>query len=642
MKNAALKYARAGWRVFPVNLGNDKKPYIGNWPTRATTDEQTVEEWWSRWPEAAIGTIPFSAGLLCLDYDTKHGVSLSALQEATEKYVCSTLPITDAIVRTPSGGEHHYFSVDEEVPSSNGRLHKNVDVRCSENGYVVLPPSPGYKWIKSGSPAKLPRDICGKLNISIGSQDREWLIKPDLPEHVTLALGWMRSDECRPSIEGQGGNQALYDTAAMMISYGLSEEKATELISTVYNHEKCEPPWDHNDIERTIGNAYRYHTSTPGNRTPALRVEQMGFAPLVEPPKDGVVYEAKSESRFRITDRDQIIDLPPPSWLLDKYIPQEANVIFTGQYGTYKSFIALDMALTVATGSKKSAWSPHGKGSAIYMLGEGRPGMGKRLAAWEKHHNLVVPRRNILFVDPVPHVSLSQQVLETELVEQLGDQDFKLVVLDTMGRAIAGLNENASEVASSLSAICNWLRERLQATVLVIAHTPKDGTSKTRGSGVFENDADTVLNVERVADLRVSISNPKQKDAPEAEPFELALMEKHKSLVVVPTAAPPKERARTKTKAEKQEATPLAPRSGDLNALIDTVAEDVLANSPHNRWSLSNLAENIAKDNRVEVKFETIKKRLKHMAMSERWYVGQAYLPPVGRGRAAFKWVKGE
>src|SRR5262245_37700434 len=55
MGSHALDCGNAGWRVMPV--GRRKNPLIDDWPNKATTDPDTIIEWWTRWPDALIGAL---------------------------------------------------------------------------------------------------------------------------------------------------------------------------------------------------------------------------------------------------------------------------------------------------------------------------------------------------------------------------------------------------------------------------------------------------------------------------------------------------------------------------------------------------------------------------------------------------------
>ena len=85
---AALYYSRLGLAVLPVHsptdkgcsCGNPKCRSIGKHPRtktgfkEATTDQKTIEDWWSRFPEANIGLVTGNLnGFFVLDVDPKNG-----------------------------------------------------------------------------------------------------------------------------------------------------------------------------------------------------------------------------------------------------------------------------------------------------------------------------------------------------------------------------------------------------------------------------------------------------------------------------------------------------------------------------------------------------------------------------------------
>ncbi|MFO0639679.1 MAG: phage/plasmid primase, P4 family [Polyangiaceae bacterium] len=78
------------------------------------------------------------SGFFVLDLDRKHGKD----GFETLKARGWRLPPT-RVVRTPSGGEHHYFKLPEfEVKTSGNRIGPGIDIR-GEGGFVVAPGSPG-------------------------------------------------------------------------------------------------------------------------------------------------------------------------------------------------------------------------------------------------------------------------------------------------------------------------------------------------------------------------------------------------------------------------------------------------------------------------------------------------------------------
>jgi hypothetical protein len=146
----ALACAWAGWRVFP--LGRDKRPAIRNWPTLATTDPRTIDEWfapcgWVGQPERLVGVMTGpESGIWVLDIDVKSANGFATARDLLGAQGVTHRPAT-FVVRTPSGGEHWYFAWPDDGRvignSASGRLGPGLDSR-GWHGYVVAPSSPGY------------------------------------------------------------------------------------------------------------------------------------------------------------------------------------------------------------------------------------------------------------------------------------------------------------------------------------------------------------------------------------------------------------------------------------------------------------------------------------------------------------------
>lgn len=143
---AALDYAAKGYPVFPV--GQDKRPRV-KWKEGATTDAETIRDWWRRWPLAMIG-MPTGerSGVVVLDIDRKNGVDgLANLRAVGIDPYC----LSPIIAATPSGGLHVFMRYSGPLKNSAGLLAEGVDIR-GDGGYVVLPPSlpslerDEYRW----------------------------------------------------------------------------------------------------------------------------------------------------------------------------------------------------------------------------------------------------------------------------------------------------------------------------------------------------------------------------------------------------------------------------------------------------------------------------------------------------------------
>src|SRR5262245_31012061 len=77
--------------------------------------------------------------------------------------------------------------------------------------------------------------------------------------------------------------------------------------------------------------------------------------------------------------------LKPPTWLIRDWLPEHANALLYGKSEHGKSFVAVDWACCVASGTP---WMgiPVKKGDVLYLAGEGEHGYVKRVAAWQQAH----------------------------------------------------------------------------------------------------------------------------------------------------------------------------------------------------------------------------------------------------------------
>ncbi|MCX4629817.1 bifunctional DNA primase/polymerase [Streptomyces sp. NBC_01443] len=177
---AALTATARGWPVFPLRP-RQKRPALHSeeqctltglcagghvkWEQRATTDRAAIVRCWTHKPyNVGIATGP--AGLVVVDLDQPKANSKSDAPDgaATFKALCEragqAVPTTYR-VRTPSGGEHLYFTAPAGLWLGNtaGRLGPLIDTRA-HGGYIVAPgsstPAGTYEVIDSAPVAELP------------------------------------------------------------------------------------------------------------------------------------------------------------------------------------------------------------------------------------------------------------------------------------------------------------------------------------------------------------------------------------------------------------------------------------------------------------------------------------------------------
>lgn len=603
---AALAYGKRGWPVFPTNSA--KEPLTRGGVLDATTNPAKIKEFWTKHPGANIGFDVGGAGMMCVEVDSYKP------DFDPEKFKALNLPDTLMHSRSPRGGEHRFYALGdgELVAASASKLAPCVDVR-SFHSYVLLPPSTtahgSYVWESEGKPAYRTDEMIRLANSARKkSATRDvWLIEPDLPENVAKATEWLKT-EAKPAIQGQGGDGMAYKTAAHLKSFGISEPVALDLIMKHWNP-RCVPPWDAEEVDhlmQKVANGFRYNTSPPGNLTPAYRQAKSRelFKPVtVELPKGGT---ERHTGRFRFVDREGMANVQPPRWLIKDMLPVEAYAMLVGAPGTYKSFVALDIALSVAVGLPQNPlWEVEEAGAVLYIAGEGRSGMVNRVAAWEAKHNASVPANGFVLADPVPNVNDKDEVWQT-FVETAASflqpkTSYSLIVLDTVGRAMQGANENSQEHASKLTARAEQLIREFGCTLLALHHEGHEAKGRGKGSMEFIGAPDTVLALEKENDLTARLKVTKQKDGEEWKHTKLIKLEEVelakgiKSLAVISSTlaeagTAPQKKGRGRNQHNVSEAERLVQRQ-----LYDRVIFECLASVPNRNFSGKKLAEKMAR-----------------------------------------------
>jgi len=150
-RQVALAYAKEGWPVFLLHnpadggcsCGKAGCSDVGNPPrTRhgfndATTDPNTINEWWDESPEANIG-IPtgLPTGLMVVDVDADKG----GLDTWGEWLDINGVVNTKSSI-TGGGGNHYLFLTNgQSFSNSVQKLGQGIDIR-GDGGYFVAPPS---------------------------------------------------------------------------------------------------------------------------------------------------------------------------------------------------------------------------------------------------------------------------------------------------------------------------------------------------------------------------------------------------------------------------------------------------------------------------------------------------------------------
>ena len=252
-----------GAHVEPKDVG--KHPSLPEWNKYATTDTETINQWWNKDPQMNIGVMCKSSGFFVIDIDPRSGGPDSF--EKFEALVEGFLPPTvEAITGeyTVGGGKvlrgRHLFYKCDENEALVGNLKKSnlpgVDIK--HNGYVLITPSRHfsgvcYEWAEGKAPweveiAQAPEELLQALRkkgrkSATGLGEGDWTFLEDLD------FGGERIDVERLLEEGiEEGSRAvdIYSmTCALANKFPINTEAGRLAVETMmirFNAEKVRPP----------------------------------------------------------------------------------------------------------------------------------------------------------------------------------------------------------------------------------------------------------------------------------------------------------------------------------------------------------------------------------------------------------------
>jgi hypothetical protein len=235
--------------------------------------------------------------------------------------------------------------------------------------------------------------------------------------------------------------------------------------------------------------------------------------------------------RDQVLVRSQLTNLPRLEPLIANTIDEPTVVVLSGRRGKGKSLVALDWALSIASGRPWQGRPVHQR-PVVWVAAEGAYGVEPRAAAWENAWGRAIADDQFLVL-PVA-VNLFTGARFDEFVEICRTHRAGLVVFDTWARCTIGGKENDN---SDATAACSRLEAIRHAgtTSLIIAHTDAEDT-KTRGATALEDNVDIVYRLKGDPG-HLTLERTKRKDGPEHDELHLKLEPEPNSGSVVVVSA---------------------------------------------------------------------------------------------------------
>lgn len=446
---AAAEFAARGFLVFPLKP-RGKEPITQHGFKDATCDEAQVREWWSKTPAANIG-IATGRGLFVVDVDV-HGEEdgLASLREWEREH--GKLPET-ATVRSGGGGLHLYYHGEAK---SGTHVKPGVDVR-GVGGYIVAPPSvhptgQRYEWVESPEA------------VGIAEADGNVLAL------ITGEGGAKR--EARGAIREGERNETLFKMACEMRRAG---RRADSIRAEVHGRNllECEPPLPDEEVEKILGSAL----------------------------KDGGDFlEVFPEVRAV----DFVTEPVMPPEVICGVLRKGATLVVTGKPKAGKSWLLMELALSVATGGK---WIgiPCEKGRVLYVDGElSEPEANKRFQEIAKHNGIDGVACGMVDILPLRGHAQRMDLLAPTLIETASGKDYLMMIIDPAYVFMGGDENAAGDVREHFTNPVDSVARATGCAVAVAHHHSKgdkgdvDPMDRASGSGVFARWPDALFDLTEV------------------------------------------------------------------------------------------------------------------------------------------------
>lgn len=512
MQNQRLNYAHAfansGLYLFPCR--EDKRPHIKEWRTSATTDTDTINAWAQQFPNCRWGVECEASGLFVIDSDVKptaNGENTLALLETDN----GPLPTTYT-VKTLSGGVHRYFKGKGKNKAE--ALGPALDIR-SVGGYVIAPDGIDYTVINTAPVAEAPAwavNLAGKPTESKDrSEEPVENLSIDSPDKIAEATVWISTHE--PAREGSGGDQHTLNTFMHLRDFGVSKDTAMQIIHHSGWNDRCEPPWQWDELQTKADNAYNYAKGTIGNSS----AEAM-FAPVPMPMKPvASVFEAERGDSFNP------LHLPKRNWLMQRWFQVGQTTATVSPGGVGKSMISLLEAIAVVTGQNLTGFKVF-KHCPVWYHSEDTVNETKRRVAaiCQKYnidqrelHNLHITSNRKLKL-PVC-TTLRQQIAFNHeninfIKEYITKHNIGLAIFDPLIK-MHKVNENDNNLMEDVTEVFNGIAEDTRCSVHILHHAGKGRIEP--GDMANARGATAIVDAVRIG-RTLNIMTPK-----EAEAFEL-------------------------------------------------------------------------------------------------------------------------
>lgn len=260
-----------------------------------------------------------------------------------------------------------------------------------------------------------------------------------------------------------------------------------------------------NSVKAYLATTYNQHAEWSG-------------APMASVPPSAFTPKPRPSTRYKMKSASDVLRSDAIKWRVKGVIPERGIAAIYGPSGSGKSFLVVDMAISIATGAE---WFGYRVKSCpvVYVCLEGEAGLSVRLAAYRTKGSIPT---GIEFIDQPTNLLDTKDLQDLVTAIKMNQMGGGVVIIDTLNRAVPGMDENSSVDMGHAINACKVIQQAMGGLVLLVHHSGKDATKGMRGHSSLHAALDAAIEVKRSGDER-QWSVAKAKDGADGKEHQFTL-----------------------------------------------------------------------------------------------------------------------
>lgn len=206
-------------------------------------------------------------------------------------------------------------------------------------------------------------------------------------------------------------------------------------------------------------------------------------------------------------------DKQPVRWLIDGLVPEgESLMMIFGPSGNGKTYLAIDLAMTLVCQKPKWCGLTAKPAKVIYLCGEGLCAMKERIACWLQQNEIAGYPQSFLITEEGFDLDSADGLkrLFDGLDKELDGFNPDFIIIDTMNLFMAG-DENDTRDATRFIKVVKRISVKYHCCIALVHHTGLANEERARGSSAFRGALDIQVSVSRTGNGTIIVKQTKNR-----------------------------------------------------------------------------------------------------------------------------------